>query len=169
MEELLEQLGLNFKLVFIQLVGFLLLYWLLKKFLFGRVMEMIQKRGDEISGAYENNEKTREEVTALKLQYEQKLKEARQESETIIQNAIRQAEQTGQEIMEKTRREVLELKERGIAEIEQEKKRVVSEIRSDVVNLSMEIATRIVGKTIAPAEAEKITDDVIKKIGGMRP
>ena len=76
MEELLEQLGLNFKLVFIQLVGFLLLYWLLKKFLFGRVMEMIQKRGDEISGAYENNEKTREEVTALKLQYEQKLKEA---------------------------------------------------------------------------------------------
>ena len=55
--ELLAPLGLNFKLVGIQLFGFIILFFLLKKFLWGRVMEAIQNRGDEIRKAYEENEK----------------------------------------------------------------------------------------------------------------
>jgi len=167
MEELLAPLGLNFKLLFIQLVGFLLLYWLLKKFLFGRVVEMIQKRGNEIRNAYDENEKTRDEVNELKAEYEKKVQEALREAESIIQEATQRAEKAGQEIIEKTRREAAQLQEKGLAEIEQEKKRVISEIRSDVVNLSVEIATRIIKKTITPQDAEKLTDEVIKDIGGM--
>lgn len=167
MEELLEQLGLNFKLVFIQIIGFLLLYWLLKKFLFGRVMNMIQKRGDEIRSAYEENEKTRDTVNALKAEYDQKLQEARQAADAIVHTATQQAERAGQEIIEKTRQEADQIKARGLAEIEQEKKRVISEIRTDVVNLSVKIASQVIEKTIDPQEARKLTDDVIKQIGGL--
>jgi len=165
--ELLAPLGLNFKLVFIQLVGFILLYLLLKKFLFGRVMEMIQNRGDEIRNSYEENEQIRSEVENLKAEYEKKLQDAKQEANAILQDAVKNAEKTSQGIIEKTRQEATEIKEKGIVELEQEKKRVVSEIRSDVVNLSVEIAKRIIEKNIGPQEAEKLTDDVIKKIGGV--
>jgi F-type H+-transporting ATPase subunit b len=167
MEELLDQLGLNFKLVFIQLVGFILLYWLLKKFLFGRVMEMIQKRGDEIKGAYEENEKIRDEASVLKAEYEKKLQDAKIEAESILHRATEKAEKAGQEIIEKTRLEAGLIRDRGLAEIEQEKRKVISEIRNDVVNISVEIASRIIEKTIKPDEAAKLTDEVIKKIGGM--
>ncbi len=168
MEDLLEQLGLNFKLVFIQLVGFLILYVLLKKFLFGRVMEMIQKRGDEIKGAYEKNENIRGEVQALKAEYEQKLLDARKEADDVIQTAKQKAERAGQEIIEKTRQETAQIKDKGLAEIEQEKKKVISEIRGDVVSISVEIASRIVRKTISSSEAEKLVDDVIKEVGRMK-
>ncbi|MCP4713647.1 MAG: F0F1 ATP synthase subunit B [Deltaproteobacteria bacterium] len=165
--ELLEPLGLDFKLVAIQLFGFLILWWMLKKFLFGRVVELIQKRGDEIKGAYEDNERVRDEVQALKADYEKKLQEAREEAAAIIQKATEQAEKAGQEIVESTRQEANQIKERGLAQIEQEKKKIVSEIRTDVINLSVEIARRLIAKSIAPDEAEKLTDDVIKQIGGI--
>ena len=165
--ELLKPLGLNFKLLFIQFIGFMILFWMLKKFLFGRIMDMIQRRTDEISGAYQANEKVRDEVNALKIEYDQKLQEARKEAELVIQNAAQRAEKVGQEIIEKTRLEVAQLREKGLAEIEQEKKRVVSEIRRDVVNLSVDIARKIIEKAIETKDAERLTDEVIGKMGGV--
>ncbi len=164
-QELLKPLGLNFQLLFVQLVGFLLLLWLLKKFLFGRVMEMIQKRGDEIRSAYEENERTREEVKSLQTEYQQKLTEARSEADTIIRNATEKAEKAGQEIIEKTRQEADELRRRGLAEIEQEKKKVISQVRTEVVTLSVEITRQLIKKSVEPRDAERLADEVIDKLG----
>ncbi len=167
MEDLITALKINFKVLFTQFVGFIVLFWLLKKFLFGRVMDLIQSRTDEIRGAYDTNEKTRQEVGELKLQYEAQLQEARKEAETIVQNAVERAEKAGQEVIEKTRQEAAQIRERGLAEIEQEKKRVITEIRRDVVDLSVDIARKIIEKSVDTKDAEKLTDDVINKIGGV--
>lgn len=165
--ELLAPLGLNFKLVGIQLFGFIILFFLLKKFLWGRVLDMIQQRGDEIRKAYEENEKARDAAHELKAEYERKLQEAKQEAEAIVQKAVDRAEKAGQEVIEKTRQESDQIKERGLAEIEQEKSRVLSEIRTDVVELSMEIAKEVIEKTVDRKAAEELTDNAIKKLGGV--
>jgi F-type H+-transporting ATPase subunit b len=167
MEDLLTALKINFKVLFTQFIGFMVLFWLLKKFLFGRVMDLIQSRTDEIRGAYDANERIRDEVSSLKLQYEQRLQEARKEAETIVQSATQRAEKAGQEIIEKTRQEAAQIRDRGLAEIEQEKKRVITEIRRDVVNLSVDIARKIITKAVDEKEAAKLTDDAINKIGGV--
>jgi F-type H+-transporting ATPase subunit b len=167
MDALVQQLGLNLTLVGIQLFGFIILFLLLKKFLWGRVLDMIQQRGDEIRGAYEENEKARNAANELKSEYEQRLKEAKKEAGLIVQKAVETAEKAGQEIIEKTRTEVDQIKEKGLAEIEQEKSRVLSEIRTDVVELSMEIAKDIIEKTVDRKAAEDLTDNAIKRIGGV--
>jgi F-type H+-transporting ATPase subunit b len=165
--ELLAPLGLNFKLVGIQLFGFIILFFLLKKFLWGRILDMLQQRGDEIRSAYEENEKTRNAANELKFEYEQRLQEAKKEAELMVQKAVETAEKAGQEVIEKTRTEAEQIKEKGLAEIDQEKSRVLSEIRTDVVELSMEIAKEIIEKTVDQKVAEELTDNAIKKIGGV--
>ncbi len=165
--ELLAPLGLNFKLVGIQLFGFIILFFLLKKFLWGRVLDMIQQRGDEIRKAYEENEKTRDTANELKAEYEKRLQEAKKEAEAIVQQSVEKAEKAGQEVLEKTRYEADLIKEKSLAEIAQEKSRVLSEIRTDVVELSMEIAKEIIEKTVDQKVAEELTDNAIKKIGGV--
>ncbi|MBN2108016.1 MAG: F0F1 ATP synthase subunit B [Deltaproteobacteria bacterium] len=167
MEDLITALKINFKVLFTQFIGFIVLFWLLKKFLFSRVLDLIQSRTDEIRGAYDANEKTRQEVDSLKLQYEAQLQEARKEAEAIVVSARERAEKAGQEVIEKTRQEAAQIRDRGLAEIEQEKKRVITEIRTDVVNLSVDIARKIIEKTVDAREAERLTDDVISKIGGV--
>lgn len=165
--EILETLGFEFRIFFIQLVGFLLLFWLLKKFLWGRVMTMIQNRGDEIKNIYQENERTKEEVSALKSDYERRLSDAKTEADSIIQDAKLKAEQAGQEILEKTRQEADRIKEKGIKEIQQERNRVLSEIRGEVIDLSIEIASKLLQKTIDPSDRQRITANVIDEIGGL--
>jgi len=168
MADILEQLGINFKLLFIQLLGFLILLWMMKKFLWGRVLDMIQSRTAEIKNAYDQNEKIRSEVNDLKSEYEQKLQQARVEAESIVKAAVEKAEQEGRAVIEKTRSEAEQLRARGLADIEQEKKRVIAEIRTEVIQVSVEIAGRLMARQIDSADVDRITDEVISEIGGMR-
>ena len=124
MADILEQLGINFKLLFIQLFGFLILLWMMKKFLWGRVLDMIQNRTAEIKNAFDHNEKTRTEVNALKEEYEQKLQQALVEAESIVKDAVERAEQEGRAVIEKTRTEAEQIRAKSLADIQQEKKRV---------------------------------------------
>ncbi len=168
MADILEQLGINFKLLFIQLLGFLILVWLMKKFLWGRVLDMIHNRTAEIKNAYDSNEKIRGEVNALKVEYEQKLQQARAEAETIVKNAVEQAEREGREVVEKTRRDAEQVRQRALADIENEKKRVIADIRTEVIGLSVEIAARLIARQVDAADADRVWDAVISEIGGMR-
>ncbi len=168
MADILEQLGINFKLLFIQLLGFLILLWMMKKFLWGRVLDMIQNRTAEIKNAYDSNEKIRSDVSALKVEYEHKLQQARAEAETIVKSAIEQAEREGRDVIEKTRRDAEQIRLRALADIDHEKKRVIADIRTEVIQLSIEIAGRLLERQIETSDADRITDAVISEVGGMR-
>jgi F-type H+-transporting ATPase subunit b len=160
-------LGLKFKPLVVQLVGFIILFWILKKYLFGRVSGMIQARGDEIRKTYEENEKTRAEVKDLREQYERRLNEIQEKADSVIQEASKKATQAGQEILEKARREADLLREKRLAELEQEKKKAIAEIRTEVVRLSVLLTTRLIQKTVDQPTAEKLANDVMREIGGM--
>jgi len=48
MAQLMEQLGLEPRLLLMQAISFLALFWVLKRFLFGPIGNMVQSRNDEI-------------------------------------------------------------------------------------------------------------------------
>ena len=48
------------------------------------------------------------------------------------------------------------------------KKRVIAEIRTEVIQVSVEIASRLLAKQIDSADVDRLTDEVIGEIGGMR-
>ena len=160
-------LGLKFKPLIIQIAGFLILFWILKKYLFGRVLGMIHDRSEEIRRSYEQNEKTAEEARQLKEQYAQQLAEVREKADAIIQEATKKAAAAGQEVIEKTRREAEQLREKRLAEIEQEKKKAIAEIRAEVVKLSMLLTARMIEKSIDRATADKLADEVMRDMGGL--
>jgi F-type H+-transporting ATPase subunit b len=160
-------LGLKFKPLIVQVVGFLILFWILKKYLFGRISGMIQQRTDEITRTYEQNEKTAQDVQKLKAQYERQLEEIKEQADAVIQEATKKAAQAGQEILEKTRQEADQLRNKRLAELEQEKKKAIAEIRAEVIRLSVLLTTRLIKKTVDQPTAEKLADEVVRDIGGL--
>ena len=88
MGNLLEALGVNFKMVIIQAAGFLFLLFLLKKFLFGKIKDVIKARADEIKDTYKKSEDDRAEAERLKGEYQQKAVKADEEAEAKIQVAV---------------------------------------------------------------------------------
>lgn len=64
--DILNTLGINFKSIIIQGTGFLILLFVLKKFLFGKISAVIKARTDEVRSTYEKIEKDRAEAENIK-------------------------------------------------------------------------------------------------------
>jgi len=169
MGEALSALGVNIKIVIIQAIGFLILLWLMKKFLFGRIQGIMQKRREEVLEGYERNERARQELEELKNTYEARLANIESEATQKMEQAVKEAQKLAQEILTTTRQEAEEMRERAIYDINQEKKKALTEIRDEVVNLSMELTTKMIQKSMDKKTAEKLVDDFIGDFGGLNP
>ncbi len=165
MGNLLDALGVNFKMVIIQAAGFLLLLFLLKKFLFGKIKDVIKARADEIKDTYKKSEDDRAEAERLKGEYQQKAVKADEEAEAKIQAAVVKAKDVSDEMMKDTRQAVTDEKARAQQNIEMERKKALAEVRNQVVDLTILSTTRLIKQSTRRETAEKLVDDVIKGVG----
>ncbi|MCF6157446.1 MAG: F0F1 ATP synthase subunit B [wastewater metagenome] len=166
--DILNTLGINFKLIIIQGTGFLILLFVLKKFLFGKVSAMIQARTDEVKNTYEKIENDMAEAERIRLEYQKKLSETEAEAARRIQEAINDGNRMSEEIVKRAREEVEQAKIKAQEGIEQERKKALAEIKEQVVTLSVLASSKIIQQSISPKTAEEIVDDFIEEIGELR-
>lgn len=165
--EALKSLGVDFRLVLVQGIGFIVLFLILKKFLFGRILDIIKSREGEIKDRYAKSEEEKIESARLREEYEKRISGVESEAEKRIQTAVKEAKEISQGIIQETRKEAENIKKKAESEIEQEKRKALAEIRNEVVNLSILSASRIMAETIDPGIAEKLVDNAIEEIGGL--
>jgi len=163
--EILNNLGINFKSIIIQGIGFLILLFVLKKFLFGKISAMIKARTEEVKNTYEKTEKDRAEAEQMKIDYQKKLSEAEVEAAKRIQEAINEGSRVSEEIIKRAKEEVELMKIKAQEGIDQELKKALADIRNQVVTLSILASSRIIRQSISSQTAEKLVDDFIEEIG----
>ena len=165
MGNLLEALGVNFKMVIIQAAGFLLLLFLLKKFLFGKIKDVIKARADEIKDTYKKSEDDRADAARLKEEYQQQAVKADEAAEAKIQAAVDKAKDVSDEMIKEAHQAVADEKARANQNIEMERKKALAEVRSQVVDLTILSTSRLIKQSTKRETAEKLVDDVIKGVG----
>lgn len=165
--EALKSLGVDFRLILVQGIGFIILFLLLKKFLFGRISGLIKSREEEIRDRYAKSEEEKSEAARLREEYEKKISGIESEAEKRIQASVKEAKEISQGIIQETRKEAEKIKKKAESEIEQQKRIALAEIRNEVINLSILSASKIMAERIDPNIAERLVDDAIKEIGGI--
>jgi len=161
----LDALGVDFKMVFIQVVGFLLLLLLMKKFLFGKIKDVIKARADEIKDTYKKSEDDRAEAAGLKEEYRKQAVKADEAAEEKIQAAVVKAKEVGDEMMKEAHQAVADEKTKAQLNIELERKKALAEVRNQVVELTILSTSRLIKQSASRETAEKLVDDVIKGVG----
>lgn len=165
--DILNTLGVNIKAVIIQGVGFLILLFVLKKYLFGKVSAIIKERTEGIKDTYAKVEKDRDEARKLTIEYQKKLSEAEVEVARRIQDAVNEGNRVCEEIIKRAREEVELMRIKAQEGIDLERKKALTEIRNQVVTLSILTSSRIIQQSISSQTAEKLVDDFIEEIGEM--
>ncbi|MBZ5749119.1 MULTISPECIES: F0F1 ATP synthase subunit B [Metabacillus] len=157
--------GLNTGDILYQLVIFLVLLALLKKFALGPIMNMMKQREEHIANEITSSEERNKE--ALKLIEEQRelLKQARLEAQSLVENAKKLGEQQKEEIIQAAREESGRLKDGALKEIEQEKEQAVAALRAQVASLSVLIASKVIEKELNEQAQEKLINDYINEVG----
>lgn len=155
-----------------QVINFLLLVWLLAKFAYKPLMQVLHDRQQKIADNIDAAERNRQEAEQLKLDYQRQLAEVRAQAQAIVEKAEKLAEENKEEILKAARAESARILKNVQEEVARERALALAQIKGEVVTLSMAAATKIIEKNMdSEANAILVSSFIEKldaqKIGGL--
>ncbi|WML55261.1 F0F1 ATP synthase subunit B [Neobacillus sp. PS3-12] len=154
--------------VLFQLIMFLILLALLKKFAWKPLMGIMTKREEHIANEINTAEASRLEAKKLLEEQRAVLNQARQEAHSLIEAAKKQGDVQREEIIIVARTEADRIKDTAKREIEQEKEKAVATIREQVASLSVLIASKVIEKELTAQDQDKLISEYIQEAGEER-
>ena len=146
MEKLISEF--SFGLFFWQLLIFIFLLLLLKKFAWKPILDSVNERESFIKNAMLEAEKARNEMASIEESNQKVLKEARAEREALLKDA----RATGAEMIAQSRIDAQTEANKIIAQaqetIRNEKRAAVNELKNQVAQISLEIAEKVIDKEL---------------------
>ena len=149
----------------VQIISFLILVWILKRFAWKPLMGMMEKRRQLIEDSLANAERERNEAERIRQEYQEEMLKARQEAKTIIEKATKESEQRAVEILAEARKENERLKQAALSDIEREREKAVAELRSQVVDMSIAVAEKIIQQKLDMKGQEALIEQFIQEVG----
>ena len=155
----------SFGLFFWQMLVFIVLIFLLKKYAWKPILNAVNEREESIENALKSAQRAREELKGLEADNEKVLKEARAERDRIVKEAREMKEAMVAEAKEQATDEAAKLVEAAKAQIENEKNAAVIELKNQVAQLSVDMAESILRRELADSDAQKnLVNDMIKEV-----
>nr|WP_155669807.1 F0F1 ATP synthase subunit B [Ornithinibacillus caprae] len=151
-----------------QLFFFIVLLFLVGKFAWGPVMNMMQKREEYVANEIESAEKSRAEAEKAAKEATEQLKQTKQEAQKIIEDAKNAGVKQERDIIESARLEATRIKEAAQEEIQNEKEKALQALQDQVASLSVLIASKVIEKELNEQDQEKLINDYIKEVGEER-
>lgn len=163
--EILEQLGINPELILVNIIGFVLLLLLLKKFLYGPILQMLDARKSDIQATYDAAENQRESMEELRKDYEKRLAGIEADANERIQAAVKEAQGIRDEIINDARGKSEDILRRGQEELARERQKTIAELREEVANLAIGASSKLLERSMDTAAHRKLIDDFISTVG----
>jgi F-type H+-transporting ATPase subunit b len=130
-------------------ICFIVVFGVLGKMLMPRIQQTLADRTEQIEGGLEKSKEAQEEATALLEEYRQQLAEARHEAARLREEAREQGAQIIAEMREQAQEEARRVTDAAQAQIEAERQQALISLRAEVGTLATELASRIVGESLA--------------------
>ena len=160
-----EFLNINFFTALFTLVNTILLFLLLKSYLWGPVMKMISDRQKEIDDMYDSADEVKKEADELRTQYEAKLAQAAVTGEELVKNAVARGQRREEEILREANAQADAIRQKAEADIRREKRKALNDAKDEIADIAVELAQKVVGKNLTDADQSALVDRFIDELG----
>jgi len=146
------------------IISFLVLLFVLRKWAWKPILAALEKREQTIKNDLENAKTEREKAEQLRQQYQDNLAGAKKESQQMIQEARRAAEEARDSTVREARDAARNTIEKAKLEIEAQKVKVSQELKSEVAALAAETVRRILQHGLTQQDQERIISSGLKEL-----
>ena len=161
----LDVISINLWDVLISLANLLILFLLVKKFLYKPVKKMLEARQNEIDKNYLDSENAKLDAESAKESYEKKLSDARSEADSLIQSAVNSAHNREEEIIAEAKSEASSIISRAKADAELEVKKAEQGMKEEIVKVGTLLAEKMLEREISEKDHKDLIDSFIEEIG----
>ncbi len=150
------------------IINIIILFLLLKKFLFKPVTEIMEKRQQLIEASLKDAEDSKTQANDLKLQYENALKEAKEEAVSIVRDAKVKAEAEYERKMKDAANDARTVVENAEKTINIEREKAIRSAKSEIASLALAAASKVVEKETNDENNRKLLNDFLSEAGDLK-
>jgi len=148
-----------------QLVNTLIIFLLLKKFLYKPVRSFMDNRAKGIEDAMNEAVNKGKEAEAILAEYQKKLDNIKEERNEIIRDASKRAEQRGDEIVKKAQEEAQKIVEKANNDIVRERQKAMNEMKDQMAALVIMAASKVIEKELNVDVHQRMIKEFIDEVG----
>src|SRR3954470_5615189 len=156
--------------IIIGLITFAIVFVVFAKYVAPRFEQVFRARREAIEGGIERAEAMQAEAKAALEQYRAQLAEARNEAAQIRDQARAEGAQILEEMRTQAQEESARIVARGNEQLASQRQQVVNELRGQIGELAVELASRVVGESLADdARRRGTVDSFLAELDEMAP
>ncbi len=154
----MDALGINAGFFIAQIVNFGIIFFLLAKFVWPRVLNMLDERSDRIAKALEDARAAEEARANAERERDRLLAEARAEGQRLIDEARQRGEEQRRQMIREAEHEAEERRAQARIQTEEERNRMLGESRDQIVRLAIAAAERLIGASLDEARQRETVE-----------
>ena len=160
-----EIISVNLWQIVVSLLNLVILFLIIKKFLYQPVKNVLKSRQDKIDEKNNQANEYLSQAEQSKIELEAKLNDAENKADEILNEATLNATRRKEKIIAEARDEADAIIRQAKTNAELEMKKAESDIKSQIVDVSFELSKKIIEREINKEDHHKLIDSFIEQIG----
>jgi len=161
----LDIISVNLWQILISLANLVILFLILKRFLYKPVKRVMEERQSAIDERYSAAEEAQRSANEAKESWNAKLEGAQNEADEIIQNATESAEKRGEKIVSEAKERADGIIRRAEEEARLERSKATEGIKREIVEVSAILTEKMLEREINTEDHRALIDSFIAEIG----
>ena len=161
----LDVISVNIWQMLASLANLVIIFLLVKKFLYKPVKKMLETRQNAIQSDYDAAQDAKNQALAEKATYEEKLRGAKAEADDVIKSAVNVASQREKEIIAEAKEKADGIVRQAENDAVLERKKAEDGIKKEIVEVSSLLTEKMLGREVSAADHQNFIDSFIESIG----
>lgn len=161
MEDLLKP---DYGVLALTVCNFLLLVYLLKKFVWNRIIGALESREQQIAQDKLQAQQAREAAEKVKRELDEKLSQIADEAAKKMAEAVKMGETQKEQLLAAAKEQSERLIEQAKAQIEAEKNKALSDVRGEIARVSVLAASKVIEQQLNEDSAKAVVDRVLAEV-----
>ncbi len=156
-------LGINLPLLVVFCVNFIILFVLLRMFLYKPVLKVLDERAQRTKEAMELAEATKQEYGEARAEVQKQIEKGRQEAQTLITQAMQLGERLKEESRQEATKQAQVILERTRIELGAEREKIVEDLRREFVSIAILAAEKVIKETLDKEKHRKLIEETLQR------
>lgn len=161
-------MDIQIKQIITQMVGFLILLWVLRRFAWDRLSSILEERRTKIISELEETRKGRESLDQMRRDYEAKMAEIENQARLRVQEAVVEGQRAAKELADDARKEAHEILEKAKESIEREMAKAKAQLRDEIATIAVGAAEKIVRQEVNRQKNKELVLQYIDEVKGFK-
>ena len=156
-------LGINLPLLVVFIINFIVLFVLLRIFLYKPVLKMLDERAKRTKEAMELADATKKEFEQARAEVQKQIEKGREEAQAIIAQAMQVGERLKEESRQEATKQAQVIVDRTRAELETERDKIIGDLRREFVDIAIAAAGKVIKETLDKEKHRKLIDETLQE------